>query len=189
MARKPRKPRLEKSPKAPRTPAAVPTETAEARVARQAAIRRRRNKRLLVIGGIALTFPLFELVAFQFRTITISVENQTGNVIKDVRVTYSGGDFSSPEIKPGGSLTRVVRPEFSFKSGEFSTYRLTLQVRSIENGLFRQFSRVSTLDYSGSEIYRVSTEPEGGQLQIKHATLPGFPLGTIRTLLQRMGVG
>ena len=41
------------------------------------ALRKRRNRRFLVLGLIALSFPILEVIAYRFRAITLIVENRT----------------------------------------------------------------------------------------------------------------
>ncbi len=175
MSKKSRR-KAEASPK-PEPPAAVE------------ALKRRRNRRLMFVGLIALSFPLLEGIAYRFRAITMTIENRSNGPITGVKLTYSGGSIEEAEIKPGGSITRVTRPDFTFSGPEFSTYRLAIQFTTADGAMIRQSGRAGALDYSAHEKYLVEMVPVEGQVQIKHATSPGFPLGTIREILTGLGIG
>ncbi len=152
------------------------------------ALRRRRNRRFLFVGLIGLCFPILEVIAYQFRAITITFINRSELAIKGIKVTYTGGEFEVPALKPGASQTRLIRPDFSFtqKGDQFSTYELTIQYAAEKGSLFRQRGRAGTLDYSAQEIYTITQTPEGG-LQLQHTNRPGFPLSLIRDLMERLG--
>lgn len=151
------------------------------------ALKRRRNKRLLFIGLIGLSFPIIEVIAYQFRTITISLVNRTSEPLKGVAVTYAGGSFDAEEIKPNDVLTRVIRPDFSFNGDNFLTYPLSIRF-AVGSGFNRQMGRVGALDFSATENYTVVSQPPDGQIQIQHTTRPGFPLSLVRDLMERLGV-
>jgi hypothetical protein len=150
--------------------------------------RSRRNRRLIFVGLIGLSFPIFEFIAYRFRTITISIVNQTGQAVRSIKVTYAGGAFDSAELKPGASLNRVIRPDFSFTSSQFSTYPLSIRLSTEDGQIFGQTGRAGALDYSAQEIFTVALLPPEGRVQIQHTTRPGFPLGLIRDILERLGI-
>ncbi|WP_435005687.1 hypothetical protein P12x_003498 [Tundrisphaera lichenicola] len=153
------------------------------------ALKRRRNRRLLFVGLLAISFPILEVIAYQFRAITITIDNRTGGPITDLAVEYPGGSFEIPEIKPEGDATRVIRPDYSFQSNQFSTYLLTIRFHTSDGIVFRQTGRIGALDYSATEKYVIEKVPTSVQLQLQHTTAPGFPLGTIRDLLKGLGLG
>ncbi len=163
------------------TPRADPAATA-------AAWKRRRNRRLIVLGLIALSFPIVEVVAYRYRAITVTVANRTSRPMIGLKVTYTGGSFGVDAIEAGGSVTRVIVPDYTFRGSEFSTYRTTIEF-STPGGFCRQTGRAGTLDYSAHETYTLQLAPPEGPVELKHTTFPGFPLGTIRELLQRLGIG
>jgi hypothetical protein len=150
------------------------------------ALKRRRNRRFLFVGLIGLSFPILELIAYQFRTITISVINKSDMPIKKLKVTYAGGDFADDELKPGQAITRVVRPDFSFTSNQFSTYPLTIRF-SAGSGFNSQIGRAGALDFSATEIYTIVNLPDNSGVQIQHTTRAGFPLSLVRDVLERLG--
>jgi hypothetical protein len=153
------------------------------------AVKRRRWRRLIVVGLIGLSFPILEVIAYRFRAITMIIDNRTDLPITDLKVTYPGGSFEQAEIKPGGEVVRVTRPDFSFKGNDFSTYLLTIRVSTPDGGIIRQFLRAGALDYSATETYTIEMVPPEGQVQIRHKTSPGFPLNLVHGLLERLGLG
>jgi hypothetical protein len=153
------------------------------------ALKRRRNRRLIFVGLIGLSFPILEVIAYRFRAITMTIDNRTVGPITNLKVTYPGGSIEEPEIKPGGEAIRVTRPDFTFSGNEFSTYPLTIHFSTADGGIFRQIVRVGALDYSATEKYVVEMVPPDGHIQLKHTTSPGFPLNLVRELLARMGFG
>jgi hypothetical protein len=172
-----------KSRRKPETrPETTPTATVEA-------LKRRRNRRLLFVGLIALSVPILEGIAYRFRAITMVVDNRTDGPITRLKVTYPGGSIEEPEIKPGGVVSRVICPDFSFHGSAFSTYRLTIQFSSANGAVIKQIGRAGALDYSATEKYVIETTPPDGQVQIHHKTSPGFPLGTVGDLLAGLGIG
>ena len=151
-------------------------------------IRRRRNRRMLFLGLVAVLLPTLEVVAYQFRSILIVVANRSDQVVTNVKVTYPGGEMEAKEIKPGGELTHVARPDYSFTKQDFSSYRVNVSA-STATGAFRLIEpKVGTVDYSARETFAIQPEGENGPLTIKHTTYPGFPLGPIRDLLTQLGV-
>lgn len=167
--------------KAEGKPEPTPSATVEA-------LKRRRNRRLIFVGLVALSFPILEAIAYQFRAIAMTIDNRTEGPITRVKVTYPGGSFEEPEIKPGAAITRLTRPDFSFSGAEFSTYRVMIEFATAD-ALIRQSGRAGALDYSAHEKYIIEVVPTDGQVQLKHATSPGFPLGAIRDILARLGIG
>jgi hypothetical protein len=153
------------------------------------ALKRRRNRRFLFIGLIALAFPLLELIAYQFRAITVVLINRSDVLAKGVEVTYPGGSFEVPELKPGGSVTRVIRPDYTFKGEHFSTYSTTVRFATDDGGFFRQLGRAGALDYSATERYEITRTPVENRIQLQHTTRPGFPLSLARDLMDRLGFG
>ena len=162
----------------------TPAETASA----AAAVKRRRNRRLIFVALIGISFPILELIAYQFRAITVTVSNRSKQPVTKVKVTYPGGEFDAPELKPGGSITRVIRPDFSFQGSNFATYLLEVHLATA-NGIIRQRGRVGTIDFSAHETYIIEPAPLDPPIQIRHTTSPGFPLSLIRDLLERLGIG
>jgi hypothetical protein len=152
------------------------------------ALKRRRNRRFLFVGLIGLSFPIIELIAYQFRAITITFVNRSDDLVKKIKVTYSGGEFDEPELKPGGSISRRIRPDFTFKGEHFSTYTLTIRFAAVD-GLHSQIGRAGTLDYSAQEIYTITQAPPEGRIQLQHTNRPGFPLSLVRDLMERLGFG
>ena len=57
------------------------------------AIKRRRRRRLIVVGLIGLSFPILEVIAYRFRAITMVIDNRTVGPITKLKVTYPGGSF------------------------------------------------------------------------------------------------
>jgi hypothetical protein len=153
------------------------------------ALKRRRNRRLIFVGLVGLSFPILEVIAYRFRAITMTIDNRTVGPITDLKVTFPGGSLDEPEIKPGGEVTRVTRPDFTFSGKEFSTYPLTIRFTTADGGVIREMVRAGALDYSATEKYTIQMVPPDGHIQLKHATSPGFPLSVIRDLLARMGFG
>ena len=76
------------------------------------ALKRRRNRRLIFVGLIGLSFPILEVIAYRFRAITMVIDNRTDLPITDLKVTYSGGSIEQAEIKPGGEVVRVTDGPF-----------------------------------------------------------------------------
>jgi hypothetical protein len=153
------------------------------------ALKRRRKRRLIFVGLLGLSFPILEVIAYRFRAITLTIDNRTDSPVTDLKVTYPGGSFEQAEVKPGGEVVRVTRPDFTFKSDQFSTYPLTIQFRTADGGIIRQLLRAGALDYSATETYTIEMVPPDGQVQLRHKTSPGFPLNLVRGLLARMGFG
>jgi hypothetical protein len=162
-------------------PGAKPSSTVEA-------VKRRRNRRFIVVGLIGLSFPILEVIAYQFRTITITINNRSDRPLTDLKVIYAGGSFDAAELKPGGSVSRVIRPDFTFRGAKFATYPLDIQFRAA-NGIIRQSGRIGTIDFSAHETFTIETTPLEVPIQAKHTTSPGFPLSLIRDLLERLGIG
>ena len=160
----------------------TPSPTAEA-------VKRRRNRRLIFVALIGISFPILELVAYQFRVITVTVSNRSKQPITNLKVTYAGGSFDAPEVKPGGSVTRLIRPDFTFKGEHFATYLLGIRF-AYPDGIFsQQGNRVGTIDFSAHETYVIEPSPLIVPVQVRHTTSPGFPLSLIRDLLERLGIG
>lgn len=152
-------------------------------------IRRRRNRRLIFVGLVGLSFPILEAIAYRFRAIAITVDNRSDRAITGVEVSYPGGSFEAPEIKPGGAITRLTRPDFSFRGSDFCTYRLTIRFTTADGAFHSQTGRTGALDFSAHETYVFESALPEGPAQLKHATSPGFPLSAIRDILTRLGVG
>ena len=150
-------------------------------------VRRRRTRRLLLLAVVAVALPLLEVVAYRFRSILIVVANRSDEVVTNVQVTYPGGSFEAPELKAGGELTHVARPNYSFGRDHFSTYLAAIRFRTARGDLIRQSGVAGTIDYSARETYAIQAEPSGAGLTIKHSTQPGFPLSTIRDLFAKFG--
>jgi hypothetical protein len=155
------------------------------------ALRQRRNRRFLYVGLIALSFPIFEVIAYRFRVITITVVNRSDVLINRIEVSYPGGAFDSLELKPGGSLTRLIRPDFNFsmKGDRFSTYLLSIRFASEGGNLYRQTVPVGGIDYSAQEVYTITPSLTVGGVELQHTTRPGFPLSLVRDLMERLGFG
>jgi hypothetical protein len=155
------------------------------------ALKRRRNRRLIFLGLVILAFPVLEVIAYRFRAITMTIDNRTVGPVTNLQVTYPGGSFQEAEIKPGGEVTRVTRPDFTFtfRGNEFSTYPLTIRFNTADGGIIRQLIRAGALDYSATETYTIQMVPPDGRVQLKHTTSPGFPLNVVRDLLARLGFG
>ena len=152
-------------------------------------LRRRRNRRFLFVALIGVAFPILEVIAYRFRAITITLVNRTDNVIKGIKVTYAGGAFDAPELKPGGSLTRLIRPDFTFNREQFSTYNFAIRFTTEEGNFYNQMGRAGTLDYSAQELYTVTRPAPGSIIQVQHTTRLGFPLSLVRGLMDRLGFG
>jgi len=152
-------------------------------------VRRRRNRRMIFLAVVAVLLPLLEVAAYQFRAILIVVSNDSNEVVTDMKVTYPGGSFEAKELKPGAERTELTRPNFTFTSAEFSTYRTTITLTTADGGRTRQAGRTGTVDYSARETFSIRNVGPSGATEIKHTTHPGFPLGTIRDLLTKLGVG
>ncbi len=179
----PKKPRDKSKPKGPGRDKPDPTAPTAAGV-----LRRRRNRRLIFLGIIVLLFPVVELIAYRFRAITVTVANRTDGPVTRVKISYPGGAIEADEIKPGGSLTRVIAPRYSFSGKDFSTYPTTIRF-STASAIINETRKTGTLDYSAHETYSVQPGPPGSPVELKQTTSPGFPLSTIRELLAKMGIG
>jgi len=151
------------------------------------ALRRRRNRRFLFLGVVALSFPILEVIAYQFRTITITIVNRTREPLQRLKVSYDGGAFDADEVKPDGVLTRVIRPDFSFKGDHALTYQMSIRFAS-GTGFMSQIGRVGSLDFSATEIYTVVAQPPDGHIQLQHTTRPGFPLSLVRDVAEKLGL-
>lgn len=176
-----------KNPPGPATPEIAPVPA----ILDPEAMRRRRRRRLLFVGAVLVAIPLFELISYQVRAITVTLVNASEAPIRDVRVEYTGGSFKEVELAPGGAVTRVIRPDYSFKSPDFSSYRTTIRFGTADGGLIRQFIRVSSMDYTARETYTIRPSAPGtpgASLVVDHTTEPGFPLGEIRAFLKRLGL-
>ncbi len=186
----PKPPREERPGKdRPKLRAKLNQEEAEALKASAEAFRRRRNRRYIVLAVIAASFPILEVIAYQYRVIEVTFVNNFRGPITTLKFTYPGGEFTEAELKPTESITKRIRPDFSFKSSEFSTYRVMISFGTSDGGVFHQMSRAGTIDYSAHETFTVVPSPPAGQADLQHTTSPGFPLGAIRELLQRLGIG
>lgn len=152
-------------------------------------LRKRRNRRFLFVGLIALSFPLLELIAYQFRAITVTVVNRSNVLVKGIKVVYTGGAYEAAELKSGSTLTRQIRPDFTFQKNQFSTYTLAIRFSTDNGQIFGQMGHVGALDYSAQEIYTITELPPEGRVQLEHTTRPGFPLSLVRDLMGRMGFG
>jgi len=152
-------------------------------------VRRRRNRRMIFLGVVAVMSPLLEVVAYRYRSILITVANRSDEVVTNIKVTYPGGSFEAKELKPGGELTQLARPTYTFSKDEFSTYRTIISFSTADGSSIRQNGRTGTIDYSARETYTIQTEGANGTMGIKHTTSPGIPLGTIRDLLAKLGLG
>lgn len=153
------------------------------------ALKRRRNRRFLFIGLIALAFPLLEGVAYQFRAITVVLVNRSDVLAKGVQVTYPGGSFEVAELKPGASMSRLIRPNYTFQGEHFSTYSMAIRFATEGGGFFRQLGRAGALDFSATERYEIIRTPLENRLQLQHTTRHGFPLSLVRDLMDRLGFG
>jgi len=180
MAKKARE-RFKDRDKTKLEPGTKPAPTAET-------LKRRRYRRLIFVGLIGLAFPILEVIAYQFRAITVTISNRSNQPITDLKVTYPGGAFDAPELKSGGSITRVIRPDFTFKGANFATYPLNVRFAT-SNGIIRGGGPVGTIDFSAHETYTIEPAPLEVPVQVvKHTTSPGFPLSLIRDLLERLGI-
>lgn len=150
-------------------------------------VRRRRQRRFLLLAAVAVLLPVLEVLAYQFRSILIVVTNKSEEVVTDLHLTYPGGSIDARELKPGGELTHVARPTYSFGRDHFSTYLTAMRFTTARGDFIRQSGRAGTIDYSAGETYAIQPDPSGAGLTIKHSTQPGFPLGTIRNLLAKFG--
>lgn len=150
------------------------------------ALIRRRNRRFMYIGLLAISFPILEFIAYQFRAISVTFVNRSDLVVKGIKVNYTGGEFEVPELKPGGSQTRLIRPNFTFKGEHFSTYTMTIRYTPENAGIMSLIGRAGALDYSAQEIYTFATAPEG-PIMLQHSTRPGFPLSLVRDIMERLG--
>jgi hypothetical protein len=154
-----------------------------------AALKRRRNKRWVLVGILAASFPIFELIAYQFRAITITFVNKLDQPIKDIKLTYDGGSMEIPELKPGVSESRRIRPDFSFRGNKFATYSQTISYKTQDGIMARQLGRAGALDFSAREFYTIEPQlnEKGLQIQIQHSTQPGFPMSLVRDLIESLG--
>lgn len=152
-------------------------------------LRRQRNGRLLFVGLIAISFPILEAIAYQYRTVTIKVVNRSKLAVKGLKLTYSGRLLEVPEMKPGESVSRLIRPDYTFTREHFSTYPLSIRFATEDGQIFGQIGRVGTIDFSPTEIYTIIQTPPEGQIQLQHDTRPGFPLSLVRDLMERLGFG
>ena len=179
----------QKNPRKPRRKQRVAPDQAQANPPPAEVVRRRRNRRMIFLGIIATLLPLLEVAAYRYRSILIVVANQSDEIVTNVKLTYPGGLIEAKELKPGGELSEVARPLCTFTSTEFSTYRTTVSFSTADGGLVRQVARTGTVDYSARETFAIRNDGATGEMQIKHSTYPGFPLGAIRDLLTKLGVG
>jgi hypothetical protein len=177
MSRKSRERRKAKEEAKDSTPSTTPN-----------VVKRRRRRRLIFVALIGISFPILELIAYQFRVITVTIINRSNQPITDLLVSYSGGSFDAPELKAGGSITRLIRPDFNFKGERFATYLFEIHFKHA-NGIGRQKMWPGTIDFSAQETYTVEPMPLEGGVQVKHTTTPGFPLSVVRNLLDRLGIG
>ena len=106
-----------------------------------------------------------------------------------LKVAYPGGSFEQDELKSGGTMTRLIRPDYTFGRDDFSTYRTTIRFGTGDGRLSRHNIRIQSLDYSAGETYSVRPGPPGLGVEVEHMTEPGFPLGTIRSLFRSLGLG
>jgi hypothetical protein len=152
-------------------------------------LKRRRNKRFLFVAIVGICFPIFELIAYQFRAITISFANRSELVVRSIKVTYDGGAFQLPEIKPGGVAVKVIRPNFNFslKSHQFSTYKMRISLSAENGSIIGQMGDAGALDFSATELYTINSVPPKNDIQLQHTTRAGFPLGLVRDLMERLG--
>ena len=152
-------------------PSPVPAKSA----ATTEALRRRRNRRFLFVALIGISFPILEIIAYQFRNVTISMVNRSDLLVKRIKLTYAGGEIDVPELKPGGSFSRLIRPNYSFSSNQFSTYSMSIRFATEDGQIIGQMGRAGTLDYSPTELYTIVQTPPEGRIQLQHNTRPGFP--------------
>lgn len=151
-------------------------------------VRRRRNRRMIFLGVVAVSLPLLEVLAYRYRSIQITVANRSDEVVTNIKVTYPGGSFEAKELKPGAELSELTRPLYTFTKDEFSTYRTVITFSTADGGVIRQNGRTGTVDYSARETFTIQNEGANAVMDIKHTTSPGIPLGTIRDLLTKLGM-
>ena len=136
-----------------------------------------------------MALPLLEVLAYRFRSILITVANRSDEAITDIKFRYPGGSFEIKELKPGGEMTHAARPDFTFTRDRFSTYTTRVSAHAPSGAFTLNELRVGTIDYSARETYTIEPNETGKSLKFRHSTYPGFPLGAIRDLLARLGVG
>jgi hypothetical protein len=150
--------------------------------------RRRRKRRWIFVASVLVAVPVFEAVAYRFRAVEITVVNATEAPIRDLRVEFPGGSFERAQLDPKGGVTHVVRPDYSFSTADFSSYRTTIRLATADGGLVRHNIRISSVDYTARETYTLRPGAPGLPLALDHTTEPGFPLGEIRSLMKRLGL-
>ena len=151
-------------------------------------VRQRRKRRLIFLAAAAIAFPLLEVVAYRYRSILIIVTNASDEVVTNVKFRYPGGSFEAKELKPGGEITHIARPDFAFTRDGFSTYSTRVSAFAASGAFNLMELRAGTIDYSARETYAIEPSGETKALRFKHTTQPGFPLGAIRDLLTRLGL-
>ena len=152
-------------------------------------VRKRRYRRFLLLAIIAVVLPLAEVVAYQWRGILITVVNHSNNLVRNVKFSYPGGGFEAKELKPGGEITHLARPNYSFSRASFSTYPVRVSATGENTTISLIDPKTGTVDYSARETYTIESEELPGSLKFHHTTRPGFPLGLLRDLLTSLGVG
>jgi hypothetical protein len=90
-------------------------------------------------------------VYWQGRQLYVEVVNDSGEPLKDVRISYAGGEFSTGRLEPGGRWKERIRPteesdleivvwdrsaarhvqkgDVSFEPGQFGTMRVEIGER------------------------------------------------------------
>jgi hypothetical protein len=152
------------------------------------ALRRRRRRRWIFIASVLFAAPIVEAIAYQLRAITITLTNHSEAPIRGIHVEYPGGSFEKAELEPEGSVTHVIRPNYSFSLPKFSSYRTTIRFKSADGSLFRHNIPITSIDYTARETYSIRPGPPGSPPTLNHVTEPGFPLGEIRSLFKRLGL-
>ena len=87
-------------------------------------------------------------VYWQSRQLYVEVVNESGEPLKDVRISYCGGEFSTGRIEPGGSWKERINPtdksdleivvwdrtavrhvqmgDVAFEPGQYGTFRVEI---------------------------------------------------------------
>lgn len=152
-------------------------------------IRRRRRRRWIFLASCLVAAVASELVAYQVRAVTITLENRCDFPLRKIRIAFPGGSIDAEGLEPGATLERVIRPDYTFAPGKFSTYETTIRFGTPDGQLSGHRIPIQSFDYTAREIYTLRPSGPGTPLMLDRRTETGFPIRQIRAGLRRLGLG
>lgn len=136
----------------------------------------RRPASIAVIVAVVLLGTLFGLAtALSRRTVRVTLINHGKTALRQIRVDYSGGSLTLPDMSVGGYGGVEFRPRRPITSADPGLYEITVRCETADGIPLVAKTRVDRFAFRAERVYAVEVLSNGKIALISHSPRSAVP--------------